>query len=359
MLTVPGSRRASSRTSPVAVSYRCSTVAQRRHEPATRVPTSGRSGRDHGTWLGRRRRPISVAFRPYGDPGQAVARRHRGRSDPAVGVGRHLPLRPYPRPASRSSPIDTPPPTVSGSLHVGHVFSYTHTDCIARFQRMGGKQVFYPIGWDDNGLATERRVQNFYGVRCDSTLRVRPRRSPRPRSPTEEPGAGQPAELHRALQAAAWPTTRSRSRRCSAGSGSRSTGRYLYKTIDDHCIRTSQQAFLHNLARGEAYSIDAPDALGRRLQDRRRPGRARGPRDARATTTSSPSTAPTAAATSSIDTTRPELIPSCVALVAHPDDERYQPLFGTVTVTDAAVRGRGAGPRPSSRRPREGHRRSP
>src|SRR4051794_10135209 len=66
--------------------------------------------------------------------------------------------------------IDTPPPTVSGSLHVGHVFSYTHTDTVARFRRMRGEQVFYPIGWDDNGLATERRVQNFFGVRCDPSL---------------------------------------------------------------------------------------------------------------------------------------------------------------------------------------------
>src|SRR5690625_7050734 len=63
--------------------------------------------------------------------------------------------------------IDTPPPTVSGSLHIGHVFSYTHTDTVARFQRMNGKAVFYPMGWDDNGLPTERRVQNYYGVRCD------------------------------------------------------------------------------------------------------------------------------------------------------------------------------------------------
>ena len=66
--------------------------------------------------------------------------------------------------------VDTPPPTVSGSLHVGHVFSYTHTDIIARYQRMLGKNIFYPMGWDDNGLPTERRVQNYFHVRCDPAV---------------------------------------------------------------------------------------------------------------------------------------------------------------------------------------------
>ena len=83
---------------------------------------------------------------------------------------RHVPVRPLAPARDEVFSIDTPPPTVSGSLHVGHVFSYTHTDTIARFQRMRGRNVFYPIGWDDNGLATERRVQNFYGVRCDPSL---------------------------------------------------------------------------------------------------------------------------------------------------------------------------------------------
>ncbi len=78
------------------------------------------------------------------------------------------------RPRDETFVVDTPPPTASGSLHPGHVFSYTHTDVLVRFKRMRGMNVFYPMGWDDNGLPTERRVQNYHHVRCDPSAPYEP-----------------------------------------------------------------------------------------------------------------------------------------------------------------------------------------
>ena len=120
--------------------------------------------------------------------------------------------------------IDTPPPTVSGSLHMGSVFGYAQTDTIARHRRMLGYELFYPMGWDDNGLATERRVQNYYGVRCDPSLPFDP-----DFVPPEKPGdASDPDQRGRASSSCATRSssrTRRSSRSCGAASGSRSTGR--------------------------------------------------------------------------------------------------------------------------------------
>ncbi|NNN20175.1 MAG: valine--tRNA ligase [Acidimicrobiaceae bacterium] len=222
--------------------------------------------------------------------------------------------------------IDTPPPTVSGSLHIGHVFSYTHTDVIARYKRMNQFSVFYPIGWDDNGVPTERRVQNYYGVRCDPSLPYNPDFEAPP-----TPGKDQiPVSRRNFVEL------------CQVLTGEDEKAfedlwRHLglsvdwdltYTTVGPHAQRISQAAFLKLIEKGEIYTSEAPTlwdvdfatAVSQaELEDREIEGSFHKIRFYRESDNTEVV----------IETTRPELIPAVVALVANPKDERYTSLFGT------------------------------
>jgi len=225
--------------------------------------------------------------------------------------------------------IDTPPPTVSGRLHIGHVFSYTHTDLIARYQRMTGKEVFYPIGWDDNGLNVERRVQLMTGTMVDPTLPY----DPDFRRPAEPPKRPIPVSRPNFIELCEQivPELEAEYHELWARVGLSIDWSHTYTTIGSRATKVSQRAFLKLLSEGVAYRSESPTlwdvdlrtaVAQAELDDREVPGTYqrlifRGP----------------GGVDLLVDTTRPELLPACVALVAHPDDSRYQPLFGQTAIT--------------------------
>jgi len=221
---------------------------------------------------------------------------------------------------------------------------------------MRGKAVFYPVGWDDNGLNTERRVQNYYGVRCDPSLPYEPAFTPpaignarQPASPADQVPISRRnfVALCRQLTARDERAYEDAWRRL----GLSVDWEISYRTIDDWVQAVSQLAFLRNLARGEAYQAEAPalwdvtfgTAVAQaEIEDRETPGTflrlafalparpANGSYDGERGRSSQ---SPASHAEVVVATTRPELLPACVALVAHPSDERYADLFGSTATT--------------------------
>jgi len=226
--------------------------------------------------------------------------------------------------------VDTPPPTVSGSLHPGHVFSYSHQDFIVRYQRMRGKNIFFPIGWDDNGLPTERRVQNLYNVRCEPHVHYDPDFKP------ERGRKGEPTPISRGnfieLCEVATKEDEEAFRHLWTRLGLSYDWEQEYATIDERCRRISQYSFLELLKKGEVYQAEQPVMWDVDFQ----------------TAIAQAEIADKEKASAFhylrfgiegsdehvvIATTRPELLAACVAVLAHPDDERYKPYFGRQAVT--------------------------
>jgi valyl-tRNA synthetase len=235
------------------------------------------------------------------------------------------------RPRHETYVVDTPPPTVSGSLHIGHVFSYTQQDLIVRYKRMRGMNICYPIGWDDNGLPTERRTQNIFGVRPNPNLPYdtdwKPRRDKDKKDPVEEisrrnfvDACGLVCEEDEQAFEELWRRV-----------GLSVDWSLTYATIDDHCQRISQISFLDLVERGQVraemaptmWDVDDRTAVAQaEVEDRERPGAYHDIRFAIED-----------GGEFVISTTRPELLGACIAVVAHPDDARYRPLFGKRAIT--------------------------
>ena len=235
------------------------------------------------------------------------------------------------RPRQETFVIDTPPPTVSGELHVGHVFSYVQTDIMARFQRMLGKNLFYPMGWDDNGLPTERRVQNLFGVRCDPALPYTP--DYKPTGPKKELKDYEHISRRNFLELCELQTAVDEQKYEALWRrfGLSVDWRQTYSTVGEHCRKTSQLSFLDLFRKGHVYSAETPTlwdttfktaVAQAETEDREASGFFHDVKFGVA-----------GGGEFTIATTRPELLAACIAVVAHPDDERYRTLFGKQAIT--------------------------
>lgn len=191
--------------------------------------------------------------------------------------------------------IDTPPPTVSGTLHMGHVYSYTQADFIARFQRMNGKNVFYPMGFDDNGLPTERLVEKTKKIRAVDMSREK--FIEECLSVSEEARAEFRALFRSIALSVDWATE--------------------YHTISDDSRRLSQLSFLDLVKKDQAYRalrpfnwdpVDQTAIASAEIVDKELPS------------FQNIILFEVDGAKVPVMTTRPELLPACVALMYHPDD---------------------------------------
>lgn len=208
--------------------------------------------------------------------------------------------------------IDTPPPTVSGDLHVGSCFSYTQTDVIARFHRMRGERVLYPMGFDDNGLPTERYVEK--------TIQ---------RKAIEMEIPEFIEQCHTLIR-----QTEARFEALWRRLGLSVDWQYRYSTLSSQAQRTSQWSFIQLYKQGRAYAQLAPMLWCPEC------------RTAIAQAEVEDSTQPTLFSTLAfhladgsvvpIATTRPELLPACVAIFVHPEDKRFSALLGQTACIDAA-----------------------
>jgi len=200
--------------------------------------------------------------------------------------------------------IDTPPPTVSGKLHIGHIFSYTQTDILARFQRMSGHCVFYPFGFDDNGLPTERYVEKKHDIRGHAM-----KRSDFIALCTQESALA--AEQFKQL----WQRM-----------GLSADWRLTYSTISPSTRKISQQSFVDLYNKGYIYRKQEPalycttcrtSVAQAELDDKEVPSFFNDIifKDSDGNDLI-------------IATTRPELLPACAALLFNPQDDRYKKLHG-------------------------------